>query len=176
MSLNHLGTSDTKDYISANVNSITANTLNVRVNSSLEGNISYQDYTPSVLTSDFPAFLQINDSKFLYKQVSTGAQLEMQLHIVFSIDALMTGLGGSQRAIIFSLPPGVTTSATVGQVANGYMCPETPVVLTGFKTNIIKEVTMPSTDLVRIVFANPNFSGYNNINYYFRGEVILRIF
>lgn len=172
MSLNVLGTSNTKPYISANVNSITANTLIVRVNSTEEGNISYQEYTPSVLTSDF-GFLQFNDSKFLYKQVSSGA--EMQLHIVFSINGLMVGLGGSQRGIIFSLPQGITTVETVGQVANGYMAPETPVVLTGFKTNIIKEVTMPSTDQVRILFANPNFSGYNNINYYFRGEVILRI-
>jgi len=174
MSLNVLGTSNTKHYISANVNSITANTLLVRPNANFEGNISYQQYTPAVLTSDNPAGLTINDSKFLYKQVSSGA--EMQLHIIFSVTGEMINLSGSQRALIFSLPPGISTTAIVGQVGNGYMAPEFPALLSGFRTHITKEITMPSIDQVRVVFANPNSTNYTNINYYFKGEVILRIF
>ena len=174
MSLNHLGTSNTKSYISANVNSITANNLIVRVNPSHEGNISYQEYTPAVLTSDNPTTQIYSDSKFLYKQVSSG--IEMQLHIIFSATAEMTNLSGSQRTVIFSLPPGITTTAIVGQIYNGYMTPEFPALLSGFRTHIIKEITMPSTDQVRVVFANPNSTNYTNINYYFKGEIILRIF
>jgi len=174
MSLNVLGTSNSKDYISANVNSITANNLIVRVNPSHEGNISYQEYTPTVLTSDNPGGLNIGDSKFLYKQVSSGA--EMQLHIIFSVTGEMINLSGSQRALIFSLPDGISTTAIVGQVGNGYMAPEFPALLSGFRTHITKEITMPSIDQVRVVFANPNSTNYTNINYYFKGEVILRIF
>jgi len=174
MSLNVLGTSNTKDYISANVNSITANNLIVRPTASHEGKISYEEYVPTVLTSDNPGGLTINNSKFLYKQVSSG--VEMQLHIIFSVTGEMVNLSGSQRALIFSLPAGITTSAIVGQVANGYMAPEFPALLSGFRTHIIKEITMPSIDQVRVVFANPNSTNYTNINYYFKGEVILRIF
>jgi len=174
MSLNVLGTSNTKDYISANVNSITANNLIVRPTASHEGKISYEEYVPTVLTSDNPGGLTINNSKFLYKQVSSG--VEMQLHIIFSVTGEMVNLSGSQRALIFSLPAGITTTAIVGQIFNGYMAPEFPNLLSGFRTHIIKEVTMPATDQVRVVFANPNSTNYTNINYYFKGEIILRIF
>lgn len=173
MSLNVLGTPNTKSYISANVNSAKVNTLKVRPNPDFEGDMSYQDYTPSVLTTDSPSFLTFGSSQFLYRISYYGA--EAQLHILFFFDVTMIGTGGQQRGFTFSLPAGISTATLTELAANGYMIGQAADAVPSSLLNIVSEVTRPADDQVRLLFKNPNQSAYIGTDYRIRGEVILRI-
>ena len=176
MSLNVLGTNDTKSYISANVNTITAKEdLRVRPTALHEGSLSFQQYTPTVLTTDNPAQLNFDRSTFLYKTVETGT--ELQMNIFYSIDITMINTGGSLRAFTFSLPDGYSTASISNFVGNGYMVCEFPSLLSGFRLHTLSEITKPQDDQIRLVFSNPNSNGYTGGDQYkIRGEVTIRIF
>ena len=175
MSLNVLGTNDTKSYISANVNTITAKDLRVRPTPLHEGSLSFQEYTPSVLTSDFPTQVSFVRSTFLYKTVETGT--ELQMNIFYSFDITISNTAGSLRAFTFSLPDGYSTASISNFVGNGYLVCEFPSLLSGFRLHTLSEITKPQDDQIRVVFSNPNSNGYTaGDQYKIRGEVIIRIF
>lgn len=172
MSLNVLGTSNTKSYISANVNSITANDLIVKP-SSFQGSLSYEEYTPAILSTDNLADLNFDRSSFLYKTAATGT--ELQLHIFYSIDITMLNNAGSLRGFTFSLP--YSTASITNFVGNGYMVCEFPTLLSGFRLHTLSEISKPQNDQIRLVFSNPNSNGYTSGDQYkIRGEVTIRIF
>lgn len=176
MSLNVLGTQNTKPYISANVNSVAAKTFINRINedwNGAEGSCSWQEYTPSIVKTDNPAFLNIEKFNFLYKTTSTD--VELCLSIIFSIDFFMVGITGNERAFEFSLPNNYSTVSITQKTGNAYMVGEFPGNLPLSKVHILKEITNPTTETVRVVLANPTSSAYGNYNYFVRGEISIRL-
>lgn len=176
MSINHLGTPDTKSYISANVNSVASNSFKVRLNDTFygaQGVCNWQEYTPSIVKTDTPSDLNIEKFTFLYKTTSTDE--ELCLSIVFCIDFLMVNITGNERAFEFSLPNNYSTTSITQKTGNAYMVGEFPGNLPLSKVHILKEITNPTTETVRVVLSNPTSSAYGNYNYFVRGEISIRL-
>ena len=172
MSLNKIGTNTNKN-LTANVGKIIMNDLKIRTSDDSEGSIGYKAYTPTILTTDIPAYLTISNSTFLYRLASNGGS-ELELHIVFAIDMNMTNTTGNQRGFTFSLPPGITTELTSESFAVGYMTGLPSVIAVGMLNNVF-QVTNPSTSTVNVLFRNGNSTQYTSGFHIARGEVVVRI-
>ena len=173
MSLNQIGTNVNKN-LTANVGRIIImNDLKIRTSNDTEATIEYKSYTPTILTTDVPAYLTISNSTFVYRLASNGGS-ELELHIVFAIDMTMTNTAGNQRGFTFSLPPAITTELTSESFAVGYLTGLPSVIPAGMLNNIF-QVTNPSTSTVNVLFKNGNSSQYASGFHIARGEVIIRI-
>jgi len=172
MSLNKNATNVNKN-LTANVGRIIImNDLKIRTSNDSEATIEYKSYTPTILTTDVPAYLTIGDSTFVYRLASNGGS-ELELHLVFSIDMNMVNTTGNQRGFTFSLPPEITTEFTTGAFATGYLTGVPEAAPVGMLNNIYQVTNTSNT--VNILYKNGNSSQYASGIHFARGEVVVRI-